>query len=417
MKKFNFEDANILTTDSVIQLFGNWFLKLDLGTVLLVRSGNVPDLGDHFIVVTGEPIMKEHGLRPQTLTIKAPNCSSIIDAFTPENGSVVLMLKPYTQKLFLNYYDIRLEEGKVRYSNLHVVKELLNVFDMFRMSPTKIDRYDEIGKGILSQRILKFVENNEPIKFSMLGYPFKSGNTHDKVLGAEPDMAEYKSFENFAKFNKIMKQIYTPGVTMSIISDGYIFSDVFGVPDKQVEVYNEITRDMSLIAPAVKMYDGTDFYGHSTPEVMREKVMLQYGITHERLTQRILTDLNVNELYRGMIIFMQEENKQKQYPSNTQREKAAKILAREAMLRNEAYSTLIQHEFDDHIRLSMHNSTNDGVKFSFKLLEGNSKYSPWHSALLMHKDNTFETIHKIDAINAGHELVYVNNKPEYFQEI
>lgn len=416
MKRQRFEDAHILTPNSFVQLLGDWFLKLENGTVLLVRSKNVPDLKDHYIVVTGKPIMKDHGLRPQTLTIGASNkASAVLDQFNEHAGATVLMLTPYMQKCFLNHHNITIDGGEVKYSNLLIVEEILNVFEMFRMAPSAIDQYEQVGKGRLSNRILNFIEKQQPVKFSMLGYPFKSSNTRDKVLGYLPDAAEEKSFENFANFGRIVKQIYTPGIEMSIISDGYIFSDVFGVDDDKVKSYNETVREMAKVAPVV-MYDGMDFFKGNSLYEMREHVITNFGPTKEELQKRILTDLNVNELYRGMIIFMQEENATKAFPSNSQREKAAKVLAREAMVRNEAYSTLIQHEFADHIRLSMHNSTNDGTKYSIKLLAGNSKYSPWHSALVVKNDTTFETMHRIDAQNAGYELVLVNNQPYYFQQ-
>ncbi len=129
-----------------------------------------------------------------------------------------------------------------------------------------------------------------------------------------------------------------------------------------------------------------------------------------------MLDPNVNQLYRGMIRFMNEEIAMQPFPNNTQRQKRAKIMAREAMFRNEAYSALIQHTFTDHIRLSIHNSTNDGTKYSFQMIPGKSMHSPWHSALVVHNDGQFETMHRIDAINAGYELVSVNNQPFYFIE-
>lgn len=415
MKRNRFEDAYKLSPNDFEQLYGKWYLQLENGTVLLVRSSNVPDLGDHYIVVTGEPIMKEHGLRPQTLTIGAPGTETILNQFKQEDGVTVLLLKKYAQAKFLLHHNIRLENGTVKFSNLLVVEEILNVFDKFRMEPTAIDKYDEIGKSRLSERILKMVDTQQPVKFSMLGYPFKSGNTRDKVLGPLPDLAEEKSFDNFAHLGRTIKQVYNQGISMSIISDGYIFSDVFGVADETVERYNEAVRHMSQAAP-VTMYDGMDFYNGKSIYEMREDVIRQFGITQADLEKRILTDLNVNELYRGMIRFMIEEQALKPFPNNTQRQKAAKVLAREAMIRNEAYSALIQHEFEDHIRLSMHNSTNDGTKFSIKLLQGNSHYSPWHSALVVKNDESFETMHRKDAEAAGYELVSVNNQPYYFHE-
>jgi hypothetical protein len=74
------------------------------GEVLLVRSENVRDLGDHFIKITGAPVVKEHGLRPQTETILATNkeCSELLDEFVAWNGSTLLKLCPESVEIFYN---------------------------------------------------------------------------------------------------------------------------------------------------------------------------------------------------------------------------------------------------------------------------------------------------------------------------
>lgn len=417
MKKTHFEDIHPLNSEDVIQISISELVMLQPGYVALVRSATVPDLGDHFIVITGGLIMKTHGLRPQTLTISAPNTSQLLDQFQPKEGVIVLVLGYRLKRLFHDFHGISVIGNEVLYPSELVVEEILNVFEKFRLDPSPIDRYDEIGRDVLFERIKLFVQKNQPIKFSMLGYPFKSRNTRDKVFGSLPDLGELKSLENFSFLNERIKQVYTPGVQYSIISDGYIFSDLWGIPDSDVLAYNEIVKDMGRIAP-ITFYDAASFYT-SLPNMyeVREKIVMDFGITAEVLEKRILSDLNVNTLYRGMIFFMFEELAMQEFPSKSQHQKQAKIMAREMMFRNEAYSAMVQHNFHDHIRLSMHNSTNDGEKFSIKLLQGKYKYSPWHSCVAILKDGQFETIHRSEGIERGYEIVNVNNRPYHFQEV
>lgn len=402
----------------VVQIRHTEFMRLLNGNVLLVRSENVKGLGDHFIVITGAPVLKTHGLRPQTLTISAPEQKEILDQYEPIDGVTLLLLQQNEAAAFRYKHGIAVVEGEVIYPKSIVVEEVLKAFEGFRLPPTIIDQYDITGRQKLYERVKEFVNVNLPIKFSMLGYPFKSKNTRDKVLGSLPDLGEEKSLEHFSVINERIKQVYMPGAEFAIISDGYIFSDVWGIPDSDVLVYNEITKDLSKNYP-IQFYTAGDFYKQETEMYkIREQILLGYGISPEELERRILTDLNVNTLYRGMIIFMQEEEAMKEFPSRSQREKRAKILAREAMLRNEAYSGMVQDIFGkSHIRLSMHNSTNDGTKYSIQLVEGKYKYSPWHSCILVHADGTLETVHRKDAVEAGHELVRVDGRPYYFQEV
>jgi len=298
--------------------------------------------------------------------------------------------------------------------------ELLQVFEEFRMQPTVNDQYTELGRPKLIEKMSPFVSAYKPIKFSMLGYPMKSPNDRDKVLGKLPDLGEQVSIENFARFAALMKDVYRPGVEFSIISDGFIFADIMQVNDRIVEQYEERVKDMSERAKApITWYDMTSFFPRGMSMLtMREKIMEQFGITSEILEQRILMDPDVNSLYRGMIYFMNGDLAIREYPSRSQLQKHSKIVAREMMFRNEAYSRMIQHEFADHIRLSMHQSVNNGTKYSFQLIPGpKAKHSPWHSALLINKDGTLETIHKAEAFERKAELVDKDGQPYYFQEV
>jgi pyoverdine/dityrosine biosynthesis protein Dit1 len=295
------------------------------------------------------------------------------------------------------------------------ITSILDVFEPFRMPPSPIDKYNVSGKQLLMDRMMPFVEANVPIEFAMLGYPMKSPNVRDKVIGNQPDMGEELSFKNFERFDTEMRKVYSPGVKITIISDGYVFSDVLKVSDKIVAMYEEQCVDMSSSAP-VDWYDLTDFYSRKMPNAyLRDKLMLQFGITDEALDRRIQFDPDTNALYRGMIRFLELDLAIRDYPSNSQLHKEAKRVARTMMFRNEAYSALIKSEFPNYIRLSMHPSENNGTKYSFQLIPSPKAWtSPWHCAMLLNSEGIYETIHKKDAIAAGHELVYTNGQPYYF---
>lgn len=298
----------------------------------------------------------------------------------------------------------------------YVISLILQVFEGFRMTPTKDDQFNQTGKAILYEKLLWFVQKNLPISFVMLGFPMKSKNDRDKVLGKLPDMGEQVTFANFKRFGDLIRAIYPPGIEMVMVSDGYIFNDILEIGDSVVEEYKEMTMDMSKNTP-VAWFDMTDFYNRKQAKsTIREKIMAEFGITPDELQRRILFDMNVNYLYKGMSIFMEEEEAINVYPSRNQLHKKAKLLTREMMLRNEAYSGLVRKEFSTHVRLSMHPSLNDGAKYSFQLVPskaGKAYHSPWHSALLLEGDD-YSTIHKKDAIAAGYELQFRDGHPYNF---
>lgn len=80
--------------------------QLRIGDVALVRSENVPEYGNHFIVITGKPIIKEHGLRPQDFAIHAPYGGAIINNFSPIMGLTLLKLNDDAATAFRSFHGI-----------------------------------------------------------------------------------------------------------------------------------------------------------------------------------------------------------------------------------------------------------------------------------------------------------------------
>lgn len=295
-----------------------------------------------------------------------------------------------------------------------IVKQILDVFEGYRMTPTPLDQYQQIGKQLLSDKIGTFVNKNSAINFVMLGYPMKSSNDRDKVIGKLPDLAEQVSLDHFKAFNDQVKQFYAPGVNVNIVSDGYVFNDLLGIEDRVVAQYQDISADMGRLAP-MTWHNLHDFYKEGAIASKREKLMGDFGVSDQELERRILMDLDVNFLYRGMIRFMMEELAIKNFPSGNQLQKAAKILTRNMMSRNEAYSNLVKSEFSSYIRLSMHPSVNNGAKYSFQMIPGPKAYrSPWHCALYIDNQGEYVTVHKKEAEAQGLQLVYQNGRPYYY---
>lgn len=307
-------------------------------------------------------------------------------------------------------------------NNLHMLtnqipieQQILDIFEGFRMAPTPVDQYEQVGKSLLADKIKTFTAIGKPIEFVMLGFPFKSTNKRDKVIGDIPDRAEYATLQNFKRFDNAIREVYPTGIKMQIVSDGLIFNDIMNVCDYTVDQYKEISVDYARNTPTV-FYDMMDFYSPVlTRNSVRDKVVTQFGISEQQLEKEIMFNPDVNFLYRGMIRFMEEELATKTFPSKNQLTKEAKRMTRIMMVRNEAYSNLVKNNFGNSVRLSMHPSVNNGAKYSFQLIPGNTRHSAWHSALVYDKDNNMSTMHRKDADAAGYELVYVNGKPNHYR--
>lgn len=120
-----FEDVAGLEHNDLTPLSPSTAIYLPIGSVVLVRSANVPDYGDHYIVITGRATLKPHGLRPEEEVIHAPHAASLLDFYTDRgtykkavyastdvwvgrrnSGVILLQLSPSKEREFLAFHDI-----------------------------------------------------------------------------------------------------------------------------------------------------------------------------------------------------------------------------------------------------------------------------------------------------------------------
>lgn len=89
------------------QISGLEGMYLRPGDVCLVKSENTLDNESHYIIITGVPIQKEHGLRPETITIMTPY-ETVTSNYKSINGLILLKLDNELAMAFLkcNGYEL-----------------------------------------------------------------------------------------------------------------------------------------------------------------------------------------------------------------------------------------------------------------------------------------------------------------------
>ena len=107
-----FEDVTEFSSSDFERIDAKQGMYLRPGDVALVRSQNVPEYGDHYIVVTGHPIIKEHGMRPQEIAIHTPH-NWVLNQYEPHMGLILLKLKPELRDAFLEFHGITIQDGTV----------------------------------------------------------------------------------------------------------------------------------------------------------------------------------------------------------------------------------------------------------------------------------------------------------------
>jgi hypothetical protein len=101
---------------------GEAFTRLDIGhavhatkpgDVALVRSSKVGNLGDHWVIITGDKVKKPHGWRPEdTHFAAAKELGAVLDAYQPDDYGMIF-LKLNDPKKFYEFHGITVEGGKV----------------------------------------------------------------------------------------------------------------------------------------------------------------------------------------------------------------------------------------------------------------------------------------------------------------
>lgn len=114
----HFSDENPITVNDVTQITSQDGMYLQPGEIVLVRSTNVPEYADHFIVILGPPVQKEHGLRVQDWAIMASEQDTqLLDSVPMKMGLTLLKLTPEMRDKFLSFHDITVINRKVQFPN------------------------------------------------------------------------------------------------------------------------------------------------------------------------------------------------------------------------------------------------------------------------------------------------------------
>ena len=172
-----------------------------------------------------------------------------------------------------------------------IAEELVGVFSKYRMTPTAVDQFDAVGKIKMVEKLNHFIKDQKEIQFVMLGFPFKSTNSRDKVIGELADEGERISLQTFQSFTEEISSIYNPGARINIASDGLVFNELLEVKDSTVYKYKEMCLEMAKYS-CIKILDLQDFYSTELNQ-SRLKLIEQFGITEESLQYEVMYSLGL----------------------------------------------------------------------------------------------------------------------------
>lgn len=114
--------------------------------------------------------------------------------------------------------------GSIENNNTNTSKEVTRLFANELKNTTKDDQWEGFGEEYFEKTVDFFVKRNVPIEAVLPAFPHKSSNL-DKVSSPMPDKGEELALRRLVSFAASVKQIYSPGIQIWIVSDGHVFSD------------------------------------------------------------------------------------------------------------------------------------------------------------------------------------------------
>lgn len=322
------------------------------------------------------------------------------------------------------------------------------------------DEWLSKGKLVFMKQLQFFIERDLTIEFILPAFPFKSKNNLLKVLSHLPDKGEKLALETLSIFCQEIGNIYNKGASISIVSDGRVFADIFGISDQHITEYGESLREIARKNEydCIHFYDLQNFLDKcETHDIARERLITYFGRRIDEINERIAKDPDYAKMYCGFTKFLMEDLKNfinsegkvtykpDQHPNSgentneknikmdnttplttTQLKKTAKEKAKFVMMRNDAYSRMVENLFPLHLRLSIHAHSNCGPKFAIRLLNFEKISSnlvadknlhiptPWHNVVVGDGEGGWLLMKRAAAEKRGGKLVEEDGNASYY---
>ncbi|KAL0943934.1 pyoverdine dityrosine biosynthesis protein [Colletotrichum truncatum] len=343
--------------------------------------------------------------------LKFNNTSGIILDSSAQQSTLSTQFEAFFAQLLLSQADFAIRDSELMKaapsSPLAVTEQIVNLFDSFLRYQGKDDQWEACGRAYFTDRVQHFTAQQAPIELCLPAFPCKSSNTN-KVLGKAPDRGEQLALERLHSFVEQVEEIYKPGAKLWIISDGHVFSDCIGVDDADVDAYGEQLKEMNdavglrrgntervgfkslvdlfeltetnteiaelateLNIPSIAHHVQT---GHTVEAELSRQILMAGCQPQESAVKAKIKSQNpaILALYRGFSRFMLEDlelHPFTQKMTRTQQKKLSTKVAFEMIMRNQAYSNLVELLFPNYVRLSIHAHNNAGPKFGIQLFD------------------------------------------------
>lgn len=273
------------------------------------------------------------------------------------------------------------------YKSYYTSKKIVNIFEEYSLTYdidaksvndnfTIIDEKVSLGTcKDLIKKINYFVDNKKPIILTMVGFPYKSCNTKDKVLSSVADGAERYSLVYIHTFLEKIKRVYEPGAKLFIFTDGIVFCDIEHVADEVVVKYENDLKKLVQDLPHIEIITMQTLCSGKSPQEIRNLVS-QMNPSEKDFNAMIDND---KKLQKDVMILTQRLAFELALLPLTPHD-IAEIGLKETQ-RSLQYSNFLKtFRPEESIRCSVHYQQNPNNKIGLKLSD--SCVTPWHGVLV-----------------------------------
>jgi pyoverdine/dityrosine biosynthesis protein Dit1 len=116
-------------------------------------------------------------------------------------------------------------DDELKHTSTALATTILKIIERYGLNYEREGKWD--GFGTFLPVVVGQVSRGESIKMLLPGFPFKSPNTRDKVLGVLPDLGEELALNHLNGLCENIKAIYEHGAEVHITSDGLVYNGKF----------------------------------------------------------------------------------------------------------------------------------------------------------------------------------------------
>lgn len=267
-------------------------------------------------------------------------------------------------------------------------------------------------------KIIHFVNKQEPIQLVLPAFPAKSPNTN-KVLGTRSDLGEEIALQTLQELCNQIQTIYKPGAKISICADGRVFTDLVKITDGDVSNY---IQDLKALIKQnnlnhIKLFNLEDFLDFEGDfNIAREKLLSTYSKDISFYQAAIKTQASYTRLFNGIHRFITEDQKDLYANwSKTKFKNHTKSIAIQVIQRSEAWGLFLSKFFPTAIRLSIHPHSAHSEKIGIKLTKAEDNWiTPWHGVILLDSKEGYQLVKKSYAESLNAQLIYKEEQPYYY---